>query len=252
MSQENQITLRGYLTAEPKLYQKTPQAVPLTELRVGCTPRRLNHETGEWQELPTSYYKVKCWRRLAINAVSSLHKGDQVLIRGRFYMNTWVDSQQRPRSALEIEADTLGHDLAYGWSHYLHGPRSSGNSAAVNAGEVARQETEAPAPDDRDDEYPPDSEAIGPDQSQGVVPPPEDQDRAGDGAGHPGFSGYSQLDARGTHGARETEDVAGGQFADGEGGGPGLEGATDTVGVTGDTDSLEGDASSLVREPVPF
>ncbi|HET9080972.1 MAG TPA: single-stranded DNA-binding protein [Trebonia sp.] len=226
MSQENQITLRGYLTAEPKLYQKTPQAVPLTELRVGCTPRRLNHETGEWQDLPTSYYRVKCWRRLAINAVSSLHKGDQVLIRGRFYLNTWVDSQQRPRSALEIEADTLGHDLAYGWSHYLRGTRSSGNSAAVNSGEAARQDTEAPPPDDRDDEYSPDLEATGPDPSQAAVPPPGDQD---------GFTGYSQTDAQGTRGAPETEDVAGGQFADGEGGG-----------------SLEGDAGPLVRDPVPF
>ena len=60
MSQENQITLRGYLTAEPKFYQKTPQAIPVTEIRVGSTPRRLNRETGEWYELPTSYYRVKC------------------------------------------------------------------------------------------------------------------------------------------------------------------------------------------------
>ena len=73
MSQDNQITLRAYLTAEPRLYQKTSTAVPVTEIRVGSTPRRLNRETGEWQDLPTSYYRVKCWRRLAINAVSSLH-----------------------------------------------------------------------------------------------------------------------------------------------------------------------------------
>ena len=88
MSQDNQITLRGYLTAEPKLHQKTATAVPVTEIRVGSTPRRLNRETGEWLDAPTSYYTVKCWRRLAINAVSSLHKGDMMVIRGRFYMNT--------------------------------------------------------------------------------------------------------------------------------------------------------------------
>jgi single-strand DNA-binding protein len=115
MSQDNQITLRGYLTAEPKLHQKTAAAAPVTEIRVGSTPRRLNRETGEWQDAPTSYFTVKCWRRLAINAVSSLHKGDMVVVRGRFYMNHWVDSQQRPRATLEIEADSLGHDLAYGW-----------------------------------------------------------------------------------------------------------------------------------------
>ena len=160
MSQENQITLRGYLTAEPKLYQKTATAVPVTEIRVGSTPRRLNRETGEWQDMPTSYYRIKCWRRLAVNAVSSLHKGDQVVVRGRFYMNHWVDSQQRPRATLEIEADSLGHDLAYGWSHFLHGTQPSGGRAGVDTGETARQDTESPDLDDSDDEFPPDIEAL--------------------------------------------------------------------------------------------
>jgi single-strand DNA-binding protein len=154
MSQDNHITLRGYLTAEPRFHQKTSTAVPLTEIRIGSTPRRLNRETGEWQDAPTSYFTVKVWRRLAINAASSLHKGDMVVVRGKFYMNTWVDNQQRTRSMLEIEADSLGHDLAYGWSHFLRGSRpQSGRSAGVNEGEVARQDTETSDPDDGYDEY---------------------------------------------------------------------------------------------------
>jgi single-strand DNA-binding protein len=141
MSQDNHITLRGYLCAEPILHQKTSAATPVTEIRVGSTPRRLNRETGEWHDAPASYYTVKCWRRLAINAASSLHKGDMVVVRGRFYMNQWVDSQQRHQSRLEIEADSLGHDLAYGWSHYLRGTRSQSERAeGVNAGEMARQD----------------------------------------------------------------------------------------------------------------
>jgi single-strand DNA-binding protein len=154
MSQDNQITLRGYLTAEPKLHQKTATAIPVTEIRVGSTPRRLNRETGEWLDAPTSYYTVKCWRRLAINAVSSLHKGDMVVIRGRFYMNNWVDNQQQQRSTLEIEADSLGHDLAYGWSHFLRGTRPQpGRAEGVNAGEVARQDTGPSEPDGGDDYF---------------------------------------------------------------------------------------------------
>jgi single-strand DNA-binding protein len=152
MSQDNHITLRGYLTTEPRFHQKTSTAVPLTEIRIGSTPRRLNRETGEWQDAPTSYYTVKMWRRLAINAASSLHKGDMVVVRGKFYMNTWVDSQQRTRASLEIEADSLGHDLAYGWSHFLRGSRP-GRSAGVNEGEMARQDTWTSDPEDRDGEY---------------------------------------------------------------------------------------------------
>jgi single-strand DNA-binding protein len=230
MSQENQITLRGYLTAEPKFYQKTPQATPVTEIRVGCTPRRLNRETGEWYDLPTSYYRVKAWRRLAINTASSLHKGDQVLIRGHFYMSTWVDNQQRPRSTLEIEADTIGHDLAHGWSHYMRGTRPSGNGAAVNSGEMARQDTgTTDAGTAADDEYIAALEATGTDEFEEAEPstveqaqPPEQgQDEAVDAAWRPGFTGDSQPDTPaewGAHGA----------------------------------DSLEREGSAVERETVPF
>jgi single-strand DNA-binding protein len=176
MSQDNHITLRGYLTAEPTLHQKTATATPVTEIRVGSTPRRLNRETGEWQDAPTSYFRIKCWRRLAINAASSLHKGDMVVVRGRFYMNNWVDSQQRPRSTLEIEADSLGHDLTYGWSHFLRGTRSQSEGAAgVNAGEMARQDVGLA---NQDAESP--SAGVGGDEYSGYGDPGES--RAGEAA----------------------------------------------------------------------
>ena len=220
MSQENQITLRGYLTAEPKFYQKTPQAIPVTEIRVGSTPRRLNRETGEWYELPTSYYKVKCWRRLAINTASSLHKGDQVLIRGHFYMSTWVDNQQRPRSTLEIDADTIGHDLAHGWSHYMRGTRPSGDGAAVNSGEVARQDTGTGDAGSDDDEYVSALEVTGADEFEEAVPSAGEQAQA-------------QGDADGV-------------------GGHELGGLVAAVDVSGGADYLEEISDALERESVPF
>jgi single-strand DNA-binding protein len=145
MSQDNQITLRGFVTAEPKFRQTAATATPFTEIRVGSTPSRLNRETGEWQELPTTYYRVKCWRRLAINTSSSLKKGDMVVVRGRFTIRTWTDSQQRLRETVEIEADSVGHDLAYGWSHFLRGTQvRPGDRAALDGGEAARQDLEMP------------------------------------------------------------------------------------------------------------
>jgi single-strand DNA-binding protein len=154
MAQDNQITLRGFVTAEPKLRQTVATETPYTEIRVGSTPRRLNRETGEWEDLPTSYFTVKCWRRLAVNASSSLGKGDMVVVRGRFYTHRWTDSQQQPRERVEIEADSVGHDLAYGWSHFLRGTHSrAGGRAALEAGEAARQDLETPD-DAGDDGYP--------------------------------------------------------------------------------------------------
>ena len=45
MSLDNQITLRGYVTAEPKLWQ-TKNNTTGAEVRVGSTPRWLNRDTG--------------------------------------------------------------------------------------------------------------------------------------------------------------------------------------------------------------
>jgi single-strand DNA-binding protein len=141
MSQENTISLRGFVTAEPKFWQNAPNQTPLAEIRLGHTPRRLNRSTGEWEDGETSYYTIKCWRRLAVNVKGSLRKGDMILVRGKVVMRTWVDDQQRNRTQMQVEADSVGHDLSFGWSHFNRGDQSPWNSTRRQAdGEAARQD----------------------------------------------------------------------------------------------------------------
>jgi single-strand DNA-binding protein len=143
MSQENTIILRGFVTAEPKFWQTAPTQTPLAEIRLGHTPRRLNRATGEWEDGVTSYYTIKCWRRLAVNVKGSLRKGDMILVRGKVVMRTWVDDQQRNRVQMQVEADSVGHDLAFGWSHFNRGDQSPWNSTRRQPeGEAARQDPE--------------------------------------------------------------------------------------------------------------
>jgi single-strand DNA-binding protein len=152
MSQDNTITVRGFVTAEPKMRQRTPEQVPVATIRVGSTPRKLNRETGEWQDGETSYYSVTCWRRLAENVHGSLRKGDMVIVRGKVSTRSWLDDQQRVRMEVEIEADSVGHDLAFGWSRFnrgLHTPPSVRDGLAN--GEAIRQGM-APDPDLPDDD----------------------------------------------------------------------------------------------------
>lgn len=144
MSQENLITVRGYVTAEPKFWQTASTGTPVAEVRVGSTPRRLNRATGEWQDADTTYYTVKCWRRLAVNVASSLRKGDMVIVRGKFISRQWLDDQQRPRVQIEVEADTMGHDLMFGWAHFIRGvqaPRAQAGQAGDD--EMGRREPAA-------------------------------------------------------------------------------------------------------------
>jgi single-strand DNA-binding protein len=143
MSQENTIILRGFVTAEPRFWLTSPTQTPLAEIRLGSTPRRLNRATGEWEDGQTSYYSVKCWRRLALNVKGSLRKGDMILVRGKVVMREWVDDQQRKRVQMQVEADSVGHDLAFGWSHFNRGDQSPWNAGRRQAeGEGARPDAD--------------------------------------------------------------------------------------------------------------
>ena len=151
MSQVGYITLTGYVTAEPKMWHTARTQTPVAKVRVGSTPRRVDRQTGEWQDGETSYYTVKCWRKLAENVTGSLRKGDMVIVRGKVRTRTWVDDQQRTRSDVEIEADSVGHDLAFGWSHFNRGVHMPpGVASRLANGEMARQgmATDANPPDD--------------------------------------------------------------------------------------------------------
>lgn len=128
MGQTGIVTLTGYVTADPKLRHTNETKTPVTHVRIGCTPRRVDRETGEWKDGATSYFNVNCWRKLAINVSSSLRKGDPVIVKGRFRTRSWAE-EGRIRTEVEIDADTMGHDLALGWAHFLRNLRVPPNVA---------------------------------------------------------------------------------------------------------------------------
>ena len=141
MSQTNYITLTGYVTAEPKLGQTKATGTPVTHIRVGSTPRRLDRQTGEWRDGETSYYNVTCWRKLAENVAGSLRKGDMILVHGRFRTRTWLDDQQHTRVELEVDADSVGHDMSFGWSRFNRGVHVSPSVArGIAQGEAFRHD----------------------------------------------------------------------------------------------------------------
>jgi single-strand DNA-binding protein len=118
------VTLTGYVALEPKLWFTKQAHTPVVNLRVGMTPRRMDASTGEWKDGPSSFFTVNCWRKLALNVSASLHKGDPIIIRGQLRMRTWNDNGKM-RSTVEIEAESVGHDVAYGFSHFMKGVHPS-------------------------------------------------------------------------------------------------------------------------------
>ena len=118
MSQGAYVTLVGYVAQEPNI-RTTKTGKVVTELRVGITPRYRDRATGEWRDAESSYFSVTCWERLAHHVRASMHKGEPVLVRGRFKTESYEDKDGRPKTETRITADTVGHDLSRGIATYM-------------------------------------------------------------------------------------------------------------------------------------
>jgi single-strand DNA-binding protein len=118
------VTVTGFVASDPKLLFTKQSQTPVVHLRVGTTLRRVDTLTGEWRDGASSFFTANCWRRLALNVSASVHKGDPVIVRGRLRTRSWTDNG-KSRTLVEIEAESVGHDMAFGWCHYLRGVHPS-------------------------------------------------------------------------------------------------------------------------------
>ena len=118
MSQGGYVTLVGFVAQDPNI-RTTATGKHVTNVRVGTTPRFRDSATGQWRDAETSYFNVSCWARLADHVRASLHKGDPVIVKGRFRTSTFEDKNGQLRTSIEITADTVGHDLSRGPANYI-------------------------------------------------------------------------------------------------------------------------------------
>ena len=114
---DTMMTLVGNVVDTPKL-RRTKNDYSVANFRVASTPRRFDRETNAWVDCPTLYLTVTCWRGLAENVGRSLFKGQPVVVTGRFYQRDYTQDEQ-PRTAYELEATSIGHDLSRGVADFV-------------------------------------------------------------------------------------------------------------------------------------
>ena len=117
MSQGGYVTLVGFVAQDPRQHETKGGRV--TKLRIGATPRVQDRATQEWRDAETSYYDVSCWRRLGDHVQASMRKGDPVFVKGRFQARSYEDKTGQLRNVIDIQADTVGHDLNRGVANYM-------------------------------------------------------------------------------------------------------------------------------------
>lgn len=130
---EPQITLTGNVAAAPQL--RMAGGTPVTSFRIGATPRRFDKATETWSDAETMWFTVTAWRALAEHCVSSLVKGDKVVVTGRLTQRTWTADDGGSRAGLEVDAASVGIDLSR--SSAVATRRPSGSRSADEGTEAA-------------------------------------------------------------------------------------------------------------------
>ena len=120
------ITITGNIATEPE-FKRIGSGVPVINFRVASGLRRFDRAANTWVDAGTNWYSVSAFRGLAEHAFDSLHKGDRVLVTGRLRLRDW-DTGTKRGTAVEIDAEAIGHDLLWGTSTFSKSSRPSERS----------------------------------------------------------------------------------------------------------------------------
>jgi single-strand DNA-binding protein len=121
------LTLTGVVATKPENV-RTSTGLTVTNFRLASSQRRFDRATSTWVEGDTNWYTVNAYRWLANNVANSLEVGNHVVLTGRLRVRNWTSGDKRG-TAIEIDVDSIGHDLSFGVAHFTR------LKAAVPAGQ---------------------------------------------------------------------------------------------------------------------
>ncbi|MDO9397146.1 MAG: single-stranded DNA-binding protein [Herbiconiux sp.] len=132
------LTLTGVVATPPR-HITTNSGLEITSFRLASSQRRYDREHSRWVETETNWYTVSTFRQLAVNLATSVQLGQHVLVTGRLRVRAW-ENGEKSGTTVEVEADSVGHDLCWGTSAYTRslvpgsGSGSPSGTASIASG----------------------------------------------------------------------------------------------------------------------
>ena len=117
------LSITGLVATTPR-HLVTSDGLPIASFRLASTQRRYDRGAQKWIDAETNWYTVTTFRQLAINIVGSIEKGQRVVVTGRLRVRDW-QTGDRAGTNVEIDADAVGHDLAWGTAVYTRSVAST-------------------------------------------------------------------------------------------------------------------------------
>lgn len=129
------ITITGLVATTPR-HILTSSGLSITSFRLASAQRRFDRSQERWIDVETNWYTVTTFRQLALNCSTSVLKGQRVVVTGRLRIREW-ENGERVGTTVEVEADSVGHDLLWGTSTFTRSIVSNSATATTAPDEGA-------------------------------------------------------------------------------------------------------------------
>ncbi len=139
------ITVTGLVATTPR-HILTSEGLSITSFRVASNQRRFDRGQQRWIDTETNWFTITSFRQLALNSSTSVEKGQRVIVTGRLRIREW-DNGERVGTTIEIEADSIGHDLLWGTAKFSRTMVSSSAPVAEDNDDAASDGPESSAGD---------------------------------------------------------------------------------------------------------
>jgi single-strand DNA-binding protein len=108
----SKITATGLVATTPR-HLITTDGVKITSFRLADNSPRYDYTKKAWVEDSTNWFTITAYGDLAVNVAGSVNKGERIVVSGDLRVRDW-DNGERAGTSVEIQAETIGHDLAWG------------------------------------------------------------------------------------------------------------------------------------------
>lgn len=155
---EDRVSVTGVVASTPK-HIVTAEGLHITSFRLASNSRRYDRASQSWVDADTNWFTVTAFRQLANNISTSVGKGERVAVQGKLRVRTWTNGE-KSGVQVEIEADSVGHDLTWGTSLFTR------TLARVESAEAPGDDGDDAEPDAADDaarardEFVPDHDSV--------------------------------------------------------------------------------------------
>jgi single-strand DNA-binding protein len=112
-------TITGLVATTPR-HLVTQDGLEISSFRLASSVRRFDRTSNRWVDAETNWFTITSFGTLAINVATSISKGDRIIVSGKVRVRDW-DNGERSGTSVELEAETIGHDLTYGTATFSRG-----------------------------------------------------------------------------------------------------------------------------------